>query len=484
MIKLIKRGVYVLGFTLFILFSCLSVLAQQKPWTLTDCIAYAWKNNVVLNQQKLTSETTKVNMDQARTNRLPNLNFTDAQTFNFGNTFYQGGSQLVSQNTNSNTPALNSTVVLFGGGKYINLVKEAKLNYEAGKLDVETQKNNLALAVTAAYVLVLFEFEAIITAQHQIEADSVVAVRTAKYVEVGQSPEDSLYQIQAQLAATRVAKVVAENQLQLARLQLAQLMELPLSSLGDVEKPDEIITVADVAGTADEIYKVAESNFPEIKSAALRVSVSQTDVEVNRAALMPTLSLNAGLSTEYYSGLTHITQQTLYQNQTIGYLQSNPAETVIGPVPVTDVSTQHYPFFTQFKNNFSQLVSLNLTVPIFNYYRARNNIKLAKINVEMSRLNEQAVKNTLRKNVEQAYTDQLAASKNYVATNEQLVAEKRAYADMQLKLRVGLTSVTNFLIEENNYYKAVLANLQARYEYIFKTKVVEFYTGTPLTLTR
>ncbi len=473
-----------LGIRDLMLLSCLLMTfnhlsAQQKPWSLADCIAYACKNNVVLNQQKLTSETSKVNLDQARANRLPNLNFTDAQTFNFGNTIY--GSQVVNKSTNSNDPSLTSSVLLFGGFKYINLVKENKLNYDASVLDIQTQKNNLALNVTAAYVQVLYEYDAITIAQRQIEADSVQVNRMAKFVAVGQTPEDSLYQIEAQLATDKATLVSTQNQLDLSNLQLEQLMELPLDPAFVVEQPVQKELHLDVPVAAAEIYKMAENILPDEKSAALKTKAFETDLEVNRAALLPILSLTGGLSTEYYSALTHVGTQTVYQNQTIGYLQSNPSELVSGPVPVTSVSTGHYPFFTQFKDNFGQLIALNLSVPIFNNFKARNNIKLAKIAVENARLNEQAVKNNLRKNVEQAYTDQVTALKNYLATKEQLVAQTRSYTDMHKKLNVGLASVTEFLIEENNYYKSVFANLQARYEYIFKTKVVEFYTGSPLT---
>ena len=455
--------------------------AQNKTWSLKDCIEYAYKNNIVLNQQKLTSEVIKINYQQAKANSLPNLNFSDAETFNFGNTIYAGGSQVINQNVSSNDPSLASSVVLFSGLKLRNLVKENKLNYDASTLDIETQKNNLALNVTAAYVQILFDYDAITIAQHQIDADSVQVKKTAKYVDVGQLAESNLLQIIAQLATDKATKVNAENQLQLANVQLEQLMEMPIIPDFEIEKPQQKEIVPDILSSSAEIYKIAEGTFPEVKSAALKTNAAEVDITVNKAALMPSLSLNAGLSTEYYSALSHISYQTTNQNETIGYLQSNPSESVIGQVPVTVTNTQRYPFFNQFKDNFSQLVSLNLSVPIFNNYKAKNNIRLSKIAVENARLNEQAVKNTLRKNVEQAYTDQCVSSKNFIATGDQLFSETRVYADMEKKFYVGLASATDFLVEENNYYKAVLANLQAKYEYIFKTKVVEFYTGTPLT---
>ena len=202
---------------------------------------------------------------------------------------------------------------------------------------------------------------------------------------------------------------------------------------------------------------------------------------VNKASLLPSLNLTGGLSTEYYSALTSTNYQTTYRDETIGYLQNNPSQLVTGPVLVTNTTSQPYSFSNQFKNNFSQVIALSLSVPIFNNFKARNNIRLAKIAVENARLNEQAVKNTLRKNVETAYTNQVAGSKTFIATKEQLISETRAFADMTKKFNVGLTNVTDYLVEENNYYKAVLANLQAKYQYIFETKVVAFYTGTPIT---
>ena len=455
--------------------------AQVKIWSLKDCLDSAFKNNVALNQQRLTSKISKINFDQSKSNTLPTLNFNDAEAFNFGNTFYSGGSQVIRQNTTSNNPSLTSSVVLFNGFKYRNLIKENKLNYDASTLDIETQKNNLALNITAAYVLVLFEYDAVTITQRQIDADSEQVARTEKYVAVGQTPEDSLYQIQAQLAADRAVKVNAENQLQLSNLQLEQLMEMPITPFFEILRPELTAIPQNIASSSAEIYRLAEQSFPEVKSAAMKTNAAGVDLLVSKAAIIPSLSLNGSLGTAYYSALSRVSYQTIYQNETIGYLQNNPSENVVGPVPVTTSNTQHYPFFNQFKDNFSQLVSLNLSVPIFNNFKANNNIRLSKIGVESARLNEQAVKNQLRKNIEQAYTDQLAAYNNFMATGEQLHAETKSYNDMRIKMNVGLVNVTNFLIEENNYYKAALANLQAKYEYIFKTKVVDFYTGIPLT---
>lgn len=457
-------------------------IAQQKKWSLKECIDYAYKNNVALNQQILTNEVIKINYKQANENRLPNLNLNDVQGINFGNTVNSTTNQVIHQNTISNTPSLVSSVNLFNGLKLINLVKEARQNYEASKLDIETQKNNLALNVTAAYEQILFEYEAVTIAEHQVETDSVQVKRMELFVSVGQSPEDSLYLIKAQLAIDRSAVVTAQTQVDLSNLQLEQLMEMPIIQGFAIEQPEKNEISPNIAIDAADIYKIAENNLPDIHSAELKTKAYETDLLVNKAALLPTLTLNGGLTTEYFSALSpQMSYQTKYLDETIGYVQNIPTENVVGPVSVTTSSTRTYGFFRQYNDNFSQYISFSLNVPIFNYYKARNNIQLSKIAIENAKLNEQAVKNTLRKNVETAYTNQVAGSKNYIATREQLTAETKAYTDMRKKYNVGLASTTDYLVEENNYYKAVIANLQAKYEYIFETKVVDFYTGKPLT---
>ena len=475
------RCIHILVSVSVILFSHEPLYAQSKEWTLKECIEYADKNNVALNQQILNSEVSNITYQQAKANQLPNLNLTDAQAFNFGNTINANTNQVVHQNTTSNYPSLNSSVVLFNGFKYMNLVKEFKLDYEASKLDIETLKNNLALNITAAYVQVLFEYDAVIIAQHQVESDSLQVKRTELFVTVGQTPEDSLLLIKAQLATDMATKVTAQTQVELANVQLEQLMEMPILPDFIVERSVQNDISPDITSSAAEIYNIASRILPDEKSAALKTNAYQTDLLVNKAALLPSLTLTGGLNTEYYSALSRSSYQTIYQNEVIGYLQNNPTQNVIGPVPVTNTVTQSYPFSSQFKDNFSQVIALNLSVPIFNNFKARNNIRLAKIAVENAKLNEKAVKNTLRKNVETAYTNQVAGSKTFIATQMQLISETRAYADMTKKYNVGLATITDYLVEENNYYKAMLANLQAKYEYIFESKIVDFYTGTLLT---
>ena len=186
--------------------------------------------------------------------------------------------------------------------------------------------------------------------------------------------------------------------------------------------------------------------------------------------------MGGALKTAYSSGNSLYSSVT--STEPIGYLQSNPLDAVMGMVPVT--TTVNYPFTKQIDNNFTPIISFNLTVPIFNNYQAKYGIAKAKINLQSSQLEEQAVKDQLRKNIEQAYTDLTAAVKDYAAAQDNLASEQRTYSDLEKKFNLGLATATDFLIEKNNFEKAKQSVVQSKYTYIFKSKIVDFYLGKPL----
>ncbi len=468
-------------FSIFLLITYQSLSAQQKVWSLNDCISQALRENISLNQNITNSGINQINYDQAKANLLPNLNLNDQHSLNFGKSTNQVTNQYSNQNSSTNNLTLNSNVTLYNGLKNINLIKENKLNYEAGNLDIEKLKNDLMLNVIAAYMQVLFQYEAINIAQAQIEATLEHLNYTDKYVKAGSLPESNSYQMRAQLATDKAAKVDAENQLQLAKVILMQLMELPVSPGFEIERPDMKELSPDISMATGEIYHIAESFLPEIKSAAIKTRSAETGLKVSRSGLLPKLTLSGNLGTYYSSAYSLNSYQTISNIEHIGYLANNPSEIVDGPVSTTITNSSNYPFFRQINDNFSQGISLNLSVPIFNNFLNKNEIKKSEIAIQVANLNEKLVKNQLRKNIEIAYTDQLAASKNYIATKEQLASEELSYRNVTVKFKAGIINTTDFFVEKTIYNKALLAHLQAKYQYLFKTKIVNFYLGNSIT---
>jgi outer membrane protein len=317
-------------------------------------------------------------------------------------------------------------------------------------------------------------------AKNQISIDSTQLDRTQKYLNAGHVAELAVFQMESQMAADKVAVINAENQIQLAKVTLMQLMEMPITNDFDVVHYDLQDPIIESLITSNDIYKTAESIKPEIKAAAIRTNAAEVGLKIAQGLNYPRITLGGEIITGYSSQRERISYITDVQ-QLNGVVVNNN-EPVISYVPITNSQTSNYPAFDQFKDNFGQQLTLNITVPIFNNYQGKYGIEKARLNIQNAKLNEDATKNTLRKSIEQAYTDQTSSFKNYNALKEALTTEEKSYNDMEKRYNNGLASATDFLIEKNNLTKAQFAVLQAKYDYIFKTKVVDFYLGKPITL--
>jgi outer membrane protein len=480
------RRIYKVLLSFSLLFLSRSLSAQNNVWSLKDCINQALQKNIALNQFALSNEVNRVNYEQAKANLYPNLNLGDVHTFNFGTGANRQGDQNrsasgVPANVSYNNLSLNSNVTVYNGLRLNNLIKEYKMTYDAGALDVEKNKNDLLLNVVAAYMQVLFQYDAVEIGRSQVYADTQHVSYTEKYVRVGNMPESNLLQVKAQLATDKALVVAEETQLSLAKLALMQLMEIPYAVDFEVKRPDIKEISPDVTLSSSDIYNIAAGILPDVKSAVLKTHASETALKVSRSEILPRLSVGGSLGSSWYSYNSLTSYNTTTTVQQIGYLQDDPSAVVIGPVSATTASTATYPFLRQFKDNFLPALSVSVAVPIYNNLLYRSDIRRSQISIDIARLNEGAVKNQLRKNIEIAYTDQLAASKNYVATKEQMLSEERAYNDLEKRYKVGMANLIDLLVEKANYTKAEFAHLQAKYVYLFRTKIISFYTGNLLT---
>ena len=429
--------------TVFLAILCLSANAQGK-WTLKSCIDTAYKMNISLHQGKLSSQIEKIKLGQSKAGLFPNLNLNDAHSLNWGTSYDPSINQYGNSNLSINNPSLNSSVTLYNGSLLVNTIRQNKLIYAAGMLDVEKIQNDILLNVLAAYMQVLMDYEAIDVAQAQMEETDIQVKQTQKFVDFGKLAELSLLQIQSQLAAEKLVKVNAENQLQLDRLTLLQLMNLPVRRDFDIERQELKALFPEIPMSSEEIDKISESFLPEIKSASLKTNASLFSLKMAESGWFPKLMMGGSLTT-MYSNLNH------------------------DAVPY------------QFTNNFGQAIDVTLAVPIFNNLQVKSNVAISKIDVVNARLNEEQTKNDLRKSIETAYTNMVSAGKNLTVTVEQMELEKRTYSEMATKYSVGTVDATDFLVEKNNYNRVSMSLIQAKYNYVLTTKMVDFYLGKPLT---
>jgi len=464
---------------LIISFAPLFVKAQTL--TLTQCINEALTNNVQLNITKRTNDINAVNLTQAKNAQYPSLNGNANQGFSFGRSLNPITYQYVNQNIATNAFSLTSTFVIYEGRQLANTILQDRALYEAGKMDIETYKNTIILGVASGYLQVLLDNELIKIADSTIKSDKQQIEITKVMVAAGSVPQLNLYQVQSQLAADQLTKTNNQNQLALDRLTLEQLMDKPDSTGFDIDKPQLQDPPARLDSVpAANIYNQSVENQPQVKSTEKKLDGANYGIDIARGAAYPRLVLNSSISTNYSSNRDQTTLQTVPFPE-IGYLQGNPSQLVIG-YPEQRTVSSNYPFFNQVGDNIGEGFIFALTIPIFNNYLIRANVQQAKINKDVAFLNDKYTREQYRKTIEQSYTDFVGTHRQYLSSEEALRTETEAYNTMVVKYKGGAVNASDLILEKNKYTTAQSTVAQAKYNFIFKQKVLDFYQGKPITL--
>ncbi|HAF28545.1 MAG TPA: hypothetical protein DCG75_05810 [Bacteroidales bacterium] len=446
------------------------VKSQSDKWTLNKCIEYAYENNIQIKQNELSNKINLLEINQLKANRIPSLNANDNQNFNWGNDTY-----------NTNTFSINSSITIFNGLQNNHLIKQSKLNYTAGEYNIKQTKNNISLSVANAYLEIIFYNEQIKISKNQLESTLQQLKNTKNKVDAGMLPISNYLQLEAQLYSEELTVTNTENQLRIAKLNLMQLMEIEINNNFDIDIPE--IKIEDqyknLNLSIQTIYQTALNVRPEIQNAILNNQSTELGIKIAKASQLPKLTLNAGVGTQFSS----LSKQISYGNiesVTVGYLESNPSEYVLQDQ--TSLYYNSYPFFDQYSDNLYENISFSLSVPIFNHFETKTSIEKSKINFYNSQLDLLNTKNNLRKNIEQAYTDLLAAKKEYDSNIKLLESYQRSYDDATKKFNAGMLSSVDFLIEKTKLINAENSLLQSKYNLIFKNIILDHYQGNPITI--
>jgi outer membrane protein len=464
------------------IFTCLIFISVglfgQKVWTLEDCITYAHNNNIMVKQQKLTTQLSKEQLTQSAVAMLPNLNAGAAHTYIYGQTVDRYTNSFASNKTLSENFALNSSVTLFNGLQLLNKVLQSNLNYKASQFDLEKMKNDIALNLATAYLQILYSIEQLEVAKNQLTITNQQVEKTKKLYAIGNIAKGDLLVIESQQATEELQVVNAQNQLNLAYLSLTQMLDLPTADGFEVEKPQIAMPEAStIMQSPVDIYNQALSIQPDIKSAEIKVQSAKKGVSIAYGALSPNLSFSGSWATGYSGAAKNYTLDN-YSYFPIGYTQGG--EVVYGPSPNYSQTTT--PFWDQIANNENKSLGFQLSIPIFNNFQVKTSISSAKINMINSQLTLQNAKNQLNKNIQQSYADALAAFNKYKATEKSVISLQEAFTYMDQKYNVGMISSYDYNDSKNKLAKAQSELLQAKYEYIFRIKILDFYQGKPITL--
>lgn len=460
-----------------------SSVSTAARLNLQQCIDVAQQNNIQIRQGKLTLSNADLQLHQSRLNQLPTAVFQGNQSINGGRSINPQSNEFVQQTINSSSFQLNTSVTLYNGGVLRSSVKRDELALQASQQELNATQNNISLTIAQNYLNVLVGNEQLAVAQRQADVTRAQLERTQRLVSAGSAPEANLFELRATLASNEVDIVNAQNTLDLAKVSLLQAMNVPINQQVEVEP----INVPDpgtdpYTASVQQLYDVAATNLPEVKGADLRVKSANLGVQVAKGGLYPTLSLNGGLNTLYSSAASSAVLNGLTTQTTVGFFTDPITGTqlpVTTPVPGYDRAGISYG--SQLSNNFSQSASLFLRVPIFQGNLSRNRITTAKIQQQNAELTALSTRLTLRQQIETAYTNMRAGANRYKATQVQVASLERAFQVAESRLNAGAINATDYSIAKTNLDRARASLVQAKYDYVFRTKILDYYQNKSLS---
>ena len=418
--------------------SSLNSLSAQKKYTLQECIDIALENNRNIKQQELNKQQKEIAYSQARADLLPNLNASAGQNFIFGRSI---GLDNVYQNTNSSQTSFNigSNITLFDGLRMKYNIDARKAQMYISETDLERIQDDVVMSVSTAFMQVLMNKELLQIANDQIQLTKTNLVRLNELVKSGKVARGELYELEAQQAKEEFNQIQAENNLKLSLLDLAQIMELENFENFDIVVPDNIAVNEDILLAPSIIYESALIARPEIRGGQYRLESSQKEILMAKSAYYPSLNFGASMGSGYYNmnGL------------------------------------ENAPFSTQIKNNRSSSLGFSLSIPIFNRFQVKNSVKNAQIALEYTRIELDKTKIELRKKIEQAYYNAIGAESRWGAAQKSEIASQEAYRFAEQKYENGRATSYELSQAKSNLAKVLSDQTQAKYEYMFRLKILE-----------
>ncbi len=432
----------------------LSSAHAQKAWSLQECISYALENNLQVKRQELNVQYSKNNYTQSYFNTLPNLNGAINYGFSSGKTIDYSKFEYVDQNYWSGNFGLNSNVTLFGGFQVINNIMKSKYDFLKSQSDLDKAKNDISLQLALAYLQVLFSKELVDVSKNKLEVTSMQVERTRKMLEVGNVAQGEFLQIKAQEANDKTSLLNAENNLGIAYLDLTQLLDLDSIGGFDVVVPGNIeVELLSALEPVQEVYNTALSTMPQIKSASYALKSAEKQLSMAWGQASPSVDLNGNLSSRY----------------------SEVAEDIVNP-------GADYKLKDQLGDYYYKQFTIGVSIPIFNRLQVKNSISNSKLQVQDYKLQLDQTRMALYKEVQQAHADASDAREKYFSSVEAVNYNEEAFKYTSQKMEVGLVNSVDYNIAQNNLISAKSSMLQAKYEYIFKLKILDLYMGKPITL--
>lgn len=467
-----RISIYILILSLFLHFNLKS--QDTISLNLKQCIDYAIKNNIDLLRNESQLQISHERLNQSRASNLPNLNGYLSQGQNSGKSINPYTNTFLNQQIMTGQYGLNSSMTLWDGFYNYNTMRQNSFNFKANKLDYEQAKLDLTINVMTLYYQALSNEEVLneTILQYNLskkQVDRLVILNNSNAV----SP-NVLYDAKGQLANDKINLINAKNTLETSKLSLIQLLNIDNMIKIKLEKTE--LPIGTSINNPETIYQTSLQNFPSVRASEYRTISSKKGYNASLGLLLPTLSLNASIGTNYSNAAS--IQKYSYVSDA-----SSDNYVIIGNSKVPVYSPQYtfneekINFSDQFKNNLNSYIGLNLQVPIFNSFRQKAQIKISKINYELSGSQNKSNLIKLKINIQQAYLNMLTAQEKYEAVQEQAINYSESFKIAITKFDKGAITSVDYAFSKTNNDKAKLNLVMSKYDYFLKSKVLEYYQG-------
>lgn len=455
---------------------------SDKEWTLRECVKVALDNNLNVRRSLYNVESFKVGLFQSKMSFLPSLNAGSSYGQNFGRAVNPVSNSFVNRNSTNINVQANSSLTLFNGLRLQNSFRQSQRDYEASEQDLEKAKNDVIINVVTLYVNVIFNQELYENATFQLNSSQQQLERIQKQVAAGGLPKGDELNQEAQVATNELNLTNQENALNFSLLQLKQAMQLPGSTPMKVQVPDLELEDLILDASPEQAYDMALLNMPEIKSAMLKVESAELALKASKGGLYPRLSLNGSAASNYSSAsdIPFAVPSGDFTKSQIGQVAGTGEPVYRFSQENSTIISEGYGQRDQLKDNLFKQVNLSLSIPLFNGWQNRAGVQRAAISKEVADITAQETKNSLRQTIETAYNDALAASKSYSSSLRQVNAREEAYRMSKQRFELGAINYFEYQISENDLFQARSDLARAKYNFIFKKKILDFYQGKPV----
>lgn len=446
--------------TLWMLLACVfTSYAQADSARILDfqeCIDIALKNNLDIRKSKLTQENAHTQLVQSQMSRLPSLSLSTTTGYNWGRSIDPTSNEYINQRIQTVNFSGSASMTLFNWFRLTNTIKQNRATYSSSEYSVTDIENDVTLNVLSYYLNVILNKELLNNATFTLKSSQEQLNRTKRLVATGAAPRTDELELVSQVATGEVDVIGAQNDLNTALLTLKQTLLLPASENIQLVIPNvESLTPEEIPVTIEEIYNIAVVQMPGIHSAEMKVRSAEFGVKVANAGYAPTLSLSG----------------SAYSNYSDAYYDYNSITGTYDNVAFSD----------QLHRNLSQAVSMAFSIPIFSKYSVKANVQTAKVSLQQAEISVLEEKNALRQAIEQAYNDVYSASRVYGASLKQVDALEETFRSVENQYNLGAANFTDYQVANNNLFGAKSELIRAKFDYIFKMKILDFYQNKSIT---